>query len=353
MDIKTQLKQLSERVITLKEQIATEEATKNAFIMPFIQYLGYDVFNPIEVIPEFVADVGLKKGEKVDYAIAKNGTPIILIECKHWKQNLSQHDGQLLRYFHVSKAKFAILTNGIVYKFFTDLEETNKMDENPFFEFNMLDITDAQIEELRKFHKANFDVTNIIAAATEMKYTAKVKSILHSELKNPSETFTKYFVTQIYDGRITDKIMLQFSDLVKKSIQSAVSELITNRLLNAIDNENSQSDSPAKSESAIITTDEEMEGFHTIKAILRQRLEGNRITFKDSQSYFAITLDDNIRKTICRLYFNTAKKYIGITGADKKEVKNEINGVDDLYNFSEQLLAVVDGFEKVNTPKES
>ena len=102
MDFKDTIKQLAERIDKLKDNIQTEEATKNAFIMPFINALGYDVFNPLEVIPEMNCDIGSKKGEKIDYAIIKDGEPIILIECKHWKQNLNLHDNQLLRYFTVS-----------------------------------------------------------------------------------------------------------------------------------------------------------------------------------------------------------------------------------------------------------
>jgi len=132
MDFKDQIKQLGERVIRLKDQIQTEEATKNAFIMPFIQALGYDVFNPLEVVPEFTADIGIKKGEKVDYAIMKEGQPIILIECKWWGDNLDVHNSQLFRYFHTTKSKFGLLTNGIQFRFYTDLMETNKMDEKPF-----------------------------------------------------------------------------------------------------------------------------------------------------------------------------------------------------------------------------
>ena len=119
MDLKDQLKLIADRANKLKDQIQTEEATKNAFIMPFLQSLGYDVFNPLEVVPEFVADLGLKKGEKIDYAIFIDSKPSILIECKHWNQNLSVHDGQLLRYFHTSKARFGLLTNGIIYRFVT------------------------------------------------------------------------------------------------------------------------------------------------------------------------------------------------------------------------------------------
>ena len=175
MDFKDQIKNLGERVDKLKSQIATEEATKNAFIMPFIQTLGYDVFNPLEIVPEYVTDIGTKKGEKIDYAIFKDDKPTILIECKHWAQNLNLHDGQLLRYFHVSKAKFGILTNGITYRFYSDLVEQNKMDEKPFLEFNLNEIKENQIEELKKFHKSYFDAESIVTTASELKYLNELK----------------------------------------------------------------------------------------------------------------------------------------------------------------------------------
>lgn len=146
MDFKDEIKNLGERVDKLKNQIATEEATKNAFIMPFIQTLGYDVFNPLEIVPEYVTDIGTKKGEKIDYAIFKDDQPTILIECKHWAQNLNLHEGQLLRYFHVSKAKFGILTNGVTYRFYSDLVEQNKMDEKPFLEFNINEIKEIKLK---------------------------------------------------------------------------------------------------------------------------------------------------------------------------------------------------------------
>ena len=171
MDFKDQIKLLSERVIKLKDNISTEEATKTAFILPFIQTLGYDVFDPTEVIPEFTCDVGIKKGEKIDYAIHKDSAPAILVECKHWKEDLNSHNGQLFRYFHVSKARFGILTNGIVYRFYTDLVEKNKMDEKPFFEFNMERYREAQVDKLREFHKSYFDVDSILNTASELKYT--------------------------------------------------------------------------------------------------------------------------------------------------------------------------------------
>ena len=186
MDLKDQLKQLAERADKLKENLQTEEATKNALIMPFIQAMGYDVFNPLEVMPEFTCDLGMKKGEKIDYAIMQDGNPIILIECKHWKQDLTLHDNQLLRYFHTSNAKFGVLTNGIVYRFYTDLVTPNKMDDKPFLEVNIFDLKNAVIEELKKFHKAYFDIENILSSANELKYTSELKSAIAKEFADPS-----------------------------------------------------------------------------------------------------------------------------------------------------------------------
>jgi predicted type IV restriction endonuclease len=350
IDFKEQIKSLGERVNKLKEQIATEEATKNAFIMPFIQILGYDVFNPIEVVPEFISDIGLKKGEKIDYAIFKDGQPTILIECKHWNQNLNIHDGQLLRYFHVSKAKFGLLTNGIVYKFYSDLVDANKMDEKPFLEFNITEIKDNQIEELKKFHKSIFDAESIVNTASELKYTNELKIIFQNELSNPSPEFVKFFAKQVYPSVITAKVLDQFTNLMKKSIQHHISDLITDRLKTAL----SKEDEEAKKQDAVlneqlkvdenkvVTTQEELEAFMIVKTILRQKISSDRISYRDAQSYCAILLDDNNRKTICRLYFNGAKKYFVMLDDQKKEIKNEINSIDEIFNFSDSLFNVLE-----------
>jgi hypothetical protein len=356
MDFKDQIKQLGDRVTKLKEQIQTEEATKNAFIMPFLQTLGYDVFNPLEVVPEYITDIGTKKGEKIDYAIFKDGTPTILVECKHWGQNLNLHDGQLLRYFHVSKAKFGLLTNGISYRFYSDLVESNKMDEKPFLEFNINEIKDNQIEELRKFHKSVFNAESIANTASELKYTNELKSLFQSELTNPSSEFVKHFAKQVYPSVITAKVLEQFTNLTKKSIQQHISDLITERLKTALSKEDEkakedeikQNELLKKEENKVVTTEIEMEGFMVVKSILRQRLNVSRISYRDAQSYFAILLDDNNRKTLCRLYLNGLKKYLAIIDEQKKEVKIEISSIDDIFTHSELLFKVLDGFENPN-----
>jgi len=354
IDFKEQIKSLGDRVNKLKEQIATEEATKNAFIMPFIQILGYDVFNPLEVVPEFVSDIGLKKGEKIDYAIFKDEKPTILVECKHWNQNLNIHDGQLLRYFHVSKAKFGLLTNGVTYRFYSDLVDANKMDEKPFLEFNITEIKDNQIEELKKFHKSVFDAESIVNTASELKYTNELKTLLQNELINPSPEFVKHFAKQVYPSVVTAKVLEQFTNLLKKSIQHHISDLITDRLKIALSKEDEEAkkqdavlnEQLKNDENKVVTTDEEIEAFMIVKTILRQKINSTRISYRDAQSYCAILLDDNNRKTICRLYFNGTKKYFVLLDEQKKEVKNEINSLDEIFNFSDSLLNIIEVLQK-------
>jgi predicted type IV restriction endonuclease len=356
MDFKDEIKAFGDRAEKLKSQISTEEATKNAFIMPFIKALGYDVFNPLEVVPEFVADIGIKKGEKVDYAILRDGQPSILVECKHWSENLDVHNSQLFRYFHTTKAKFGILSNGIVYRFYTDLVEANKMDEKPFLEFNVTDIKDNQIEELKKFHKSYFDVDNIVNTASELKYMTELKAAIHTEFQTPTENFVRHFGKQIYNGVLTAKVMEQFTALTKKSIQQYINDIITERLKSALKKENDgELISPEqevamatvleKTESKIETTDEEMEAFLIVKTVLRQKINASRVAYRDNQSYFAILLDDNNRKTICRLYLNGQKKYFAIIDEQKKEVKTEIATIDDIFNFAETLNKIVAEFD--------
>jgi hypothetical protein len=358
MDFKDEIKQFSERVEKLKPQINTEEATKNALIMPFIKALGYDVFNPMEVVPEFIADIGIKKGEKVDYAILKDGQPMILIECKHWGESLDPHNSQLFRYFHTTTAKFGLLSNGIIYRFYTDLIEPNKMDEKPFFEFNVTDIKDNQVEELKKFHRSYFDINSIQNTASELKYMNELKAFIQVEFLSPTEGFVRHFARQLYHGVLTSKLIEQFGTLTKKSIQQYVNDLITERLKSALKKENETvqpaGDPPENNiepkiavENRIETTQEEIEAYLIVKAILRQKISPRRIIYRDAQSYFAILLDDNNRKTICRLYLNGGKRYIGTFDEHKKECRNEILTVDDIFDYTELLLNTVAYYESM------
>jgi len=361
MDFKDQIKQLGERVIRLKDQIQTEEATKNAFIMPFIQALGYDVFNPLEVVPEFTADLGIKKGEKVDYAIMKDGEPILLIECKWWGENLDIHNSQLFRYFHTTKSKFGLLTNGIQFRFYTDLMEANKMDEKPFLEFDFTNMKEQVVFELKKFHKSYFDLNSIVSSASELKYSNEIKGIMTRELNEPTPNFVKFFVRQVYSGQATEKVMTQFTDIVKKSLNQLISDIISDRLKAALEKENVKDATQEKpgeeqtkeEENKVETTEEEMEGFFIVKSILRTKFDSTRICYRDFQNFFSVLLDDSIRQTICKLWFNSGKRFIGLLDENKKETKFEISKLDDIYNYSEQLIKVVERLTKGEKNKNS
>lgn len=350
MELNTQLKALADKIHQLKDKIETEESTKHAFVLPFINILGYDTFNPTEVVPEFTADQGLKKGEKVDYAIFQNEEPILIIECKNWKENLTIHSSQLFRYFHVTKTRFALLTNGIQFQFFTDLDEQNKMDEKPFLEFDITNLKENTVNEITKFHKSNFDVNNIVNNASSLKYTKEIKKLINEELNEPTFDFIRLFANKVYNGRLTEKVMEEFKELVQKGFNQLISDKVNDRLNAALNKEAEKQQveqiEVVVDESKVITTEEELEAYRIVVAILRRKLPIDRIIHRDTQSYFGILLDDNNRKPLCRLHLNGNKKYLGLIDESKNEIKQPIETIDDIYLFEKELLKTVGFYEE-------
>lgn len=359
MNFEENLKNFINRVDTIKGDIATEEATKTSVIMPFFQILGYDVFNPLEFIPEYTADVGIKKGEKVDYAVCINGDLTLIIEAKSINQNLEKHDSQLFRYFGTTTAKFAILTNGIVYRFFTDLEEQNKMDNTPFFEINLLEITENDISELKKFCKENFDLNLILDTASELKYLSLIKKVLKEEFTNPSDDFVRFILSQgIWDGVKTQSIVDKYKPTIKKSIAQYINELVNDKIQNALKEDsptqeiiqaplpNEPDSIPLEEVSNILTTEEELQSFYIIKSILRNKIELNRITYKDTASYFSILLDEKVSKWVCRIFIKEKIKYVIIPNNSINE-KYTLSTLDCIYDLSDKLCQRLD--ELVNS----
>lgn len=353
MELNTQLKALADKINQLKDKIETEESTKHAFVLPFINSLGYDTFNPTEVVPEFTADIGLKKGEKVDYAIFENNEPILIIECKNWKENLNIHNSQLLRYFHVTKTRFALLTNGIQYQFFTDLDEKNKMDEKPFLEFDITSLKENVMNEIAKFHKSNFDVNNIVNNASSLKYTKEIKKFIQEETNTPSNEFVRLFANKVYSGRLTEKVLEEFKELVQKGFNQFISEKVNDRLNAALTKEAEKQledqVEPIEEDIRVITTEEELEAYKIVVAILRRKIPVQRIVHRDTQSYLGILLDDNNRKPLCRLHLNGNKKYIGLIDSNKNETRQPIETIDDIYQFENELLETVGFYEVENS----
>ena len=345
MDFIDHLRSLSARISTVWDRIQTEEATKNAMIMPFIQILGYDVFNPLEVTPELVADVGTKKGEKVDYAILRDDKPIILFECKKAGADLNiNHASQLFRYFHVTDARFGVLTNGLVYQFFTDLEQPNKMDETPFFKFDILDFKERDVEELKKFAKSAFDLDTILTTANDLKYTTAIQCRLAEWMVMPDEKFVRLLAADLIGNRkFTQPVIDQFTAITKQAFEQLLSERINGRLKGAMAPESAPiAESLESADTSIVTTAEEIEGFHIVRAILRGVVAPHRINMRDSQSYCAILLDDNNRKPICRLMFNNTKKLALVLFHEKKEGDKVIlDTVDGIYAYAESIKATI------------
>ena len=361
MDFKDQLAQLSDKIAKQKDNIATEEATKTSFIMPMIAALGYDVFNPFEVVPEMDCDL-TKRGDKIDYAIMKDNAPILLIECKHCKQNLDLHSTQLAKYYAASNARFGVLTNGIEYRFYADLEKKNILDEKPFLVVNMVDLSDNDIEQLKKFHKSYYNEHDILSTAQELQITIQIKDLLNKNFQQPSDEFTRYFVKCLNDWKSSSKLIEQYRPILKKSIASVINDIIADRLNVAIKSEGvsetKQSEEQTASdvseeatakelpngvvfqdeEKGIVTTQEEIDAYNIIRSILRQYIDVKRIQYNDYKSYFTVNLDGSMWWWICRLSFKPYSKRICLPKENyESNYWLKIENINDLYKHIDKL----------------
>jgi hypothetical protein len=364
MDFIDRVREMAARIEKRVAHVQTEEATKNSLVMPFINnVLEYNVFDPAEVVPEFTADVGTKKGEKVDYAILKDGKPIMLFECKRYGWDLDKEQAsQLYRYFSVTEARFAVLTDGVIYRFFSDLDQPNRMDAKPFLEFNMLDFDEALVEELKKFSKSSFDLEEILTTASELKYTREIKKILAEEWSNPSDEFVRFFASRVYFGhKRTKSVVEQFNPITKSAFHQFVSDRISDRLKSALAEETAAASDRTRQEPAvpteegaeeqeeeggIVTTEEELQAYYVVKALLREVIDPKRISMRDQRTYCGILLDNNNRKPICRLHFNTPRKQLGLFDEQKHEERVPIQDVDDIFKYAQRLKATPSFYEK-------
>lgn len=356
MEFSEKVSALSVKVQNQREMTQTEEAAKNAFVMPFIAtVLGYDVFDPSEVVPEFTADVGVKKGEKVDYAIMRDNEVKMLIECKKTSGQLTiENASQLYRYFSVVNARIAVLTNGVEYQFYTDLESPNRMDSKPFMVLDLGDLDESLLPELRKLTKASFDLESVIDAAEKLKYIGAIKRTLAEQFQEPEDEWVKFFAGRVYDGAFTKRAREQFTPLVQEAATAFLEDQVNGRLKKALETTRPQTEDleavsgeeaaeeSLKRDDGIETTLEELEGYQVVKAIACSEVKPQRIAHRDSKSYFAILLDDNNRKPIARLRFNAkTRKYLGTFDADKNETRHLLDSIDEIYLHAEEIRETV------------
>jgi len=265
------------------------------------------------------------------------------------------HASQLFRYFHVTSARISILTNGQVYRFFTDLDAPNKMDEKPFLELDLLDIDEYSVPELIKLTKSAFDVDSIINAAGELKYVSQLKKLIGTQVSKPEDDFVKFFASRVYEGVITQKVREQFYELTRKALAQFLNDQINDRLKSAMsgviqpslasipvtNSAKADAQDRDETEDKILTTLEELEGYHIVRAVVRSVVDAKRIVQRDAQSYFGVLLDDNNRKPICRLHFNRSQKYLGIFDEEKNETRHAISSIDEIYEYADQLKKTV------------
>lgn len=361
MDFFNQMEVLSLKTSELLDHIHTEASTRSALVEPFIKILGYDPSNPLEVVPEFGANVdvpGNVKDKKVDYAILKDGKPIILIEVKHHKNKLESGFAQLYNYFTPTDARIGILTNGIVYQFYTDLERANTMDKKPFLALDITDIQEDLIQELKRLAKSTFNIDEALVAAAELKYTRGIKSLLREQLTSPDDEFVRFFFSRLcpgnnFAGKLKDDFIDKFTP---RALQAFVREEIDN-LLDAASGKTAAGPSEAESdnqapetlegnESKIITTEEELEAFYIVRAILSQAIDPSRIVHRDTQRYFGILLDDNNRKPICRLHGadELGERWLEIFDKGKQlswQEKVKLGAISDIYKHVDRIKTAV------------
>ncbi|WP_339693137.1 type I restriction endonuclease [Celeribacter baekdonensis] len=344
MEFKEQVANLSKRSTTATQKALTEEATKTSVVLPFIQILGFDPFNLDEVVPEYISDVGTKKGEKVDFALKINGETTILIEVKPITSSLGNAQySQLYRYFGVTEAKLAILTNGKEAWFFSDIDAPNKMDKKPFFKFDFQKHSDDEIDELSRFQKDEFSIEGILEAASALKYSHAAAHYLKGQLDEPDDEFVKMVGRQIHDGMLTKNVVEQ----IRPAIQSALESIIRDRIQDRLDiafrpkSETTKAEGTTSEDGAtsdVITTEDELQAFMMVKAIAAKSISTDRVTIRDAKSYCSVFIDDNNRKPLCRFYFNSkSKNVLGLFNESKGEEKIDLGSLEDIYKYAEAI----------------
>lgn len=354
MDFAEKIAALAVRSKHASKHAMTEEATKTSVVMPFLQALGYDVFNLDEVVPEVIADVGIKKGEKIDFAIKMNGKISILIEAKPISTALGNAQySQLFRYFATTDARLAILINGREIWFFSDIDEPNKMDKKPFFTFDLQNYTDGDVEELSRFEKAGFSFEEILSAASNLKYVKSVAGILSQQLEAPEDDFVRFFARKTHDGSITKAVLDQFRPAIAQALDEVIRKRIQERLNVTFGKEQPAADAVADKHGAEVgsgemeTTADEQLAFLIAQAIGSKLVPLERLAIRDAKSYCAVLLDDNNRKPVCRFYFNAKSvKHLGTFNAEKIETKHQIKEVPDIYKYASLIEEAIGSYLK-------
>ena len=358
MAFEDEIRSLAERIPNTKDRLLTEEAAKQSLVLPFLQALGYNVFDPTEVEPEYNADFGETRGWKADYALKSDGQPVIIIECKAVSNNLAGVVPQLGRYFPHTRARIAVLTNGIVYKFFTDQNETNRMDEDPFWEINLLSLSSRDLEQLERFVNGS-DVADAVTAASRLNYISGMKQTLSQQYHHqPDDAFAEWLARPLLPPR--SRMTSEIKDMAQQAFREFVEELVTGSLRGnqpsahvpeeeAPPQESNDSpesdDSPEETTEGgrnIETTNDELEAYNIVKAIISDVVDTERVIIRDNPTYCPVFLDNN-RRPLCRFYFDGQQKQIGLFDGSRYSsgaliaTMHRIDSLQDIHNHAGQI----------------
>jgi len=345
-------KTIEEEGKTLSE---SEFATRTSLINPFLECLGYDSRNPKEVVHEYVADIGAKRGEKVDYAVKINGKPIILIEAKKLNTKLdNEPTTQLRRYFNATDARIGVLTDGRIYNFYSDTDKQNVMDEDHYFVFDVCAVTDESIKELYKYTKDEMPRTlEVLAEDTERgKYESKIKLLLASEMDSPTRDFIRFFAEHIYPKKLTKKAEDKLRPIVKQAFQNFVNEKVDESWDEAKSARRGKEIEPkanfneeGEADEQIIPPEETQDAFGIIRFIAAKRRLHNDLELrpprnKDSKDYRCLLYHSRTKKVATLRFGNGTSNATIFDTPQGSDV--ELKSPADLYDYGDKILAAID-----------
>jgi hypothetical protein len=225
------------------------------------------------------------------------------------------------------------------------------MDLKPFLELDLLSIKDSLVPELKRFCKANFNVEEIFTRASELKYTNEIKSYFTEQLREPDDEFVRFMCAHIYEGYKNAQVIERFRPIVKTALNHLINEMMNERITSALKTSEETVEPPpateaantepeAESKSAIVTTEDEMQGFYIIRAILANEFDIEKITYKDTVHYFSVLYNDMPTRWICRLRINESKIVLSLPNDETRaEDRIELDTLNDIYKHKDRLLA--------------
>ncbi|OBW92977.1 type I restriction endonuclease [Gallibacterium salpingitidis] len=352
-----------QHVINVGKHCDTEETTKQALILPLLDILGFSPYDPTKVKAEYQADfVGVKNGERVDYALFCHGVPVMFIEAKSYSEDLNNHSPQLSRYFNATpEVAVSAITNGREWRFFTDLKEKNIMDNTPFLKIKLDSIDSVKIDQLMQFCHDAFQPEALRTLAEESVYLSAFTKTISESLKNVDLDFVRFVASKSNIGRqLNQKFLETIAPIVKNAVEKAVSDMVLSGLSIAsnlhfskeeeITEENEENIIDEKADiidpnnEKIVTTYTERLLFDLIKKIVGDEID---IVSKDTESYFSILYQGKTNRWLVRYFDNKQRPSIQLpiemTDNIIKEVCRaglEISGSYIIIDYPENVLRI-------------